>query len=89
MQAEPTAYLSLGSLFAEGKGVPKNQLLGAMWLWLAVTYLPDGKNKTDAANLLEKTLSTLDQKAKEFARAAAMSFIPLRETKDKLDDRLN
>lgn len=89
MQAEPTAYFSLGSLFVEGKGVPKNQVLGAMWLWLAVTHLPDGKNKADASKLLEKTLSTLDDKAKEFARAAALSFIPLRETKDKLEDRPN
>ncbi|NDD11101.1 MAG: sel1 repeat family protein [Betaproteobacteria bacterium] len=89
MQGEPTAYFSLGTLFAEGRGVPKNELLAAMWLLLAVKQLPDGNNKADATALLKEVFAGLHEDAKAFATEAANAFVPLRETDSKLEDRPN
>jgi TPR repeat protein len=83
MQGEPTAYLSLGSIFL---GLDDEE--SAYWLNLAVANLPDGLNLADAKVLLRTATSRLSKRQIDEARLRAKLFAPLRETRVKISDRI-
>ena len=88
LQGEPTAYLSLGSCFANGVGVGKDVVEAYFWLTLAARDLGAGKNKNAAINrlnALEKTM-TPDQLAE--AKDKADTFKPYYQTYMKMGDPL-
>jgi len=87
MQGEPTAYLSLGEIFFAGKGVPKNNVTASVWLTLAKNNLPNGTNKSTATTLLEKSLTTLDEKTIKYVESRVYNFVPLKQTTNKLSDK--
>lgn len=87
MQGEPTAYFSLGDLFFHGKGVPKNNVTASIWLSLAKRHLPEGLNRNEAAELLNRAYTPLDEKTKKYVHSRVSNFVPLKQTENKLSDK--
>jgi hypothetical protein len=87
MQGEPTAYLSLGELFFEGKGVPQSYVTAAIWLTLATRELPEGVNFESANKMLDKALGVLDEKSRNYVLSRVRSFVPLKQTENTLSDK--
>jgi TPR repeat protein len=89
MQGEPTAYLSLGKLFFEGKGLPQSYVTAAIWLSLATQEHTEGVNFESAKKMRHKAFSVLDEKSRNYVLSRVHSFIPLKQTENTLSDKPN
>ncbi len=88
MFGEPTAYLSLGTCFAKGVGLQADPAEAYFWLLLAMNKLPEGNNKSEAGEWLDKVKQQLTKTQVEYAELRAKTFKPLKQTDKPLGDRL-
>lgn len=88
LQGEPTAYLSLGSCFAEGFGVRKDLVEAYFWLTLAVRELGAGSNQDAAAKQLKEIEKAMSGAQVAEAKSKADQFKPYYQTKLKIGDPL-
>ena len=86
LQGEPTAYLSLGSCFADGVGVRKDLVEAYFWLTLAVRELGTGTNKDAAAKQLKEIEKAMTVLQISEAKSKADQFKPYYQTKLKMGD---
>jgi TPR repeat protein len=89
MQGEPTAYLSLGKLFFEGKGLPQSYVTAAIWLSLATQEHTEGVNFESAKKMRHKAFGVLDEKSRNYVLSRVHSIIPLKQTENTLSDKPN
>ena len=86
LQGEPTAYLSLGSCFADGVGVRKDLVEAHFWLTLAVRELGAGTNQDAAAKQLKEIEKAMTVAQISEAKSKADQFKPYYQTKLKMGD---
>lgn len=86
LQGEPTAYLSLGSCFANGVGVGKDLVEAYFWLALAVRELGVGTNQDAAAKQLKEIEKAMTVAQVAEAKSKADTFKPYYQTKLKMGD---
>jgi TPR repeat protein len=86
LQGEPTAYLSLGSCFAEGFGVRRDLVEAYFWLTLAVRELGAGSNQDAAAKQLKEIEKAMTASQVAEAKSKADQFKPYYQTKLKIGD---
>ena len=88
MQGEPTAYLSLGSCFAEGVGVMKDLKESYFWFLLASRHLGPGSNRDSATKQLAAIEKSLTPKELSESKAKADQFVPYFQTGFPIGDPL-
>ena len=85
-RGEPTAYFSLASLLERSRDNTDALIVATQYAILASDSLPEGKNKTAAAEIRDALKHILDPALYETAEKYAREFRPLYRERDTLSD---
>lgn len=86
-RGEPIAYFSLATMYSRGQGMSQNLVEGYKWAILAVSGLPEGKNKEEAKLIKQSIEALMPAEQRDRGARLARHWKPLVQEKALLGDK--